>query len=77
MGLVRFAYRCDREASLNAMAEDAISKAGRTAKTVHSDSPEDLEQPVAEEEEPDSPTFNPQTPSAPYFTGAERQQWTG
>ena len=32
MGLVHFAYRCDREAALNSMLEDAIARAGRTGK---------------------------------------------
>ena len=71
MGLVHFAYRCDREAALNAMIEDAINKAGRTAQRVHSDDPaEDSEAPsaVAEEEEPDAPTHVPQTPQAPFVT---------
>ena len=38
-GLVHFAYRCDREASLNNLVEEAIAKAGRTGKRVHTDQP--------------------------------------
>ena len=36
-GLVHFAYRCDREASLNSVVEEAIATSGRTAKRVYSE----------------------------------------
>ena len=62
-----------REASLNAMVEDANSNASRTARTNYSDhEPEDLDQAgvVADEDEPDAPTYVPQTPRAPHATVA-------
>ena len=71
MGLVHFAYRCDREASLNAMLEEAISMSGRTGRRVHTDDPEDDQlstHHLAEEDEPDAPTHIPQTPSTPFTT---------
>lgn len=40
ISLVHFAYRCDREASLNSLIEEAIAKAGRTGKRVYKDDPE-------------------------------------
>ena len=39
MGLVHFAYRCDREHSLNALVEQACAKAGRAGFAVTSDLP--------------------------------------
>ena len=71
MGLVHFAYRCDREAALNAMVDDAIARAGRTGKRIYTDQPPDDidESPtIAEEDEPDAPTYVPQTPTAPFAT---------
>ena len=62
MGLVHFAYRCDREASLNAMLEEAISRTGRTGKRFSPDSSDNnFPFPVAvpEEDEPDAVTEVP------------------
>ena len=39
MGLVQCAYICDREASLNALVEEAIARTGRAAKRVYADEP--------------------------------------
>ena len=59
VGLVHFAYRCDREKSLNAMIEQACIESGRRGS--HDDSenvPSEFEYPVApiDDDEPDAPT---------------------
>ena len=49
MGLTHFAYRCDREASLNALFEEAISRAGRQGKKFNPETKDaDFYLPVAE-----------------------------
>ena len=69
MGLVHFAYKCDREISLNSMIEEAISKTGRTGKRVHHDDPgDDPDNHVVEDDEPDAPTNTPKIPTPPFTT---------
>ena len=66
MGLVHFAYKCDREASLNALVEEAISRTGRTGKRVYQDEPtEDPSQQIATEDDDDPNSEIASRPSMP------------
>ena len=57
MGLVHFAYRCDREASLNTMVEEAIARTGRTGKRVFSDEPnDDADEPTPSDKDSTDPS---------------------
>lgn len=61
-GLTHFAYRCDREAAITSMIDEAASVLGRSCKKVSSDTdPADFEYPLAvvEDDEPDAPTEVP------------------
>ena len=64
-GLTHFAYRCDREASVTAMIDEACSILGRSCQKVTSESdPSSFQYPLAavEDDEPDAPTEIPPTP---------------
>ena len=71
MGIIHFAYRCNREATLNSLLEIAIAKTGRTANRVHADDPEDPgELPIAV---PDDDNFPPRRyPTTPHPTPQHR-----
>ena len=74
MGLVHFAYRNDREASFNAMIEEACARTGRTGKPVAQDDiATDFPYPVAPEQddEPDAPTHPAPASSSKHAPAAE------
>ena len=54
MGLVYCAYRCGREASINAMIEEACARTGRTSRPVSTDeATTDSPMPIATEDDDD------------------------
>ena len=66
MGLVTFVYRCDREASLNAMLEEAISRTGRAGRHFPRGSDaSSFPLPIAEveDDEPDAVTVHHEVPA--------------
>ena len=69
MGLVHFAYRCDREASLNLLVEEAIARTGRTGKRVYTDDPDDdSDEPNPQDKDPDTSTAAPTLIAVPELT---------
>ena len=59
-GLTHFAYRCDREAAINAMIDDACSQLGRIGKRISNDDDiKALDMPLPEIDEPDVATEVP------------------
>ena len=64
-GLTHFAYRCDRQAAINAMIDEACSVLGRTGKKVITDDDHKslgFQLPPVEEDEPDASTEVPIAP---------------
>ena len=63
-GLTHFAYRCDREASINSMIDEACSVLGRSCKRIINDEEHraaGYPLPLVEENEPDAPTEVPRS----------------
>ena len=62
---MRFAYRCDRETSINAILEASILESARKGVRVHSDRLGEWDEPIAEDDEEEEPYLpDPPSPSA-------------